>query len=57
MSTVASGVRVPWHSDFTAVNKSYLAELVHVVFWAQPYHTCFANEFTLISNELIIAWY
>jgi hypothetical protein len=56
MSTVASDACDPWHSDFTAVNESYLAKLLYVVFWVQPYRTCFAKEFTRISNRRIIPW-
>jgi hypothetical protein len=38
MSAVVSDAYVPWHSGFTTVNESYLATLLHAVFWAKPYH-------------------
>jgi len=37
MSAVVSDAYDPWHSDFTAMNESYLAELLHAMFGVKPH--------------------
>jgi len=56
MSVVVSDAYDHWHSDFTAVNETYLAKLLHAVFWVKQYRVCFANQFALFSNRRIIPW-